>query len=297
MCFFVPLHLFRQRISYRGVNIERPLYPGTRKRLGIAALLLFAAVIPLHGAPAWQSSLSKDPPGSFPPPRSLHANYVFGWSGITAATAEVQFTRLTADRVQIQGAGRTVSLARALWKYDVAYRALGNSETLRPVETHQTDTYRAKKITTDLSFSGNTVRRSRIETPPSPGKTKPKDFTFPNLFDLQTALLYVRSQPLQKGSSYSLVVYPSTNAYVATVTVTGREKISVRSGSYSAIKMDLQLKRVGKEMNLEPHRKFRRATIWVSDDADRLVLRIEAQVFVGTVFAELQSIKFDEPRS
>jgi hypothetical protein len=31
----------------------------------------------------------------------------------------------------------------------------------------------------------------------------------------------------------------------------------------------------------------------VSDDAERIILRIEAQVFVGTVFAELQSVRFD----
>jgi hypothetical protein len=269
-----------------------------RRRLGLLAALYFSIAANVSAAPGWQSNLSKDPPGDFPPPRSLHANYVFGWSGFTAATAEVQFARLVPDRVQIQGTGRTVCLARAWWRYDVTYRAVGDSMTMRPGETHQTDTYRAKKITTDLTFTGNTVRRSRTETPPpAPGKNKPKDFAFPNLFDLQTAMLYVRSQPLQKGDAYRLVVYPSTNAYVATVTVTGREKISVRSGNYNAIKLDLQLKRVGKDMTLEPHRKFRRAAIWISDDSDRLVLRIEAQVFVGTVFAELQSIKFDEPRS
>jgi hypothetical protein len=59
----------------------------------------------------------------------------------------------------------------------------------------------------------------------------------------------------------------------------------------------LQLKRIGKHLELEPHRKFHRATIWVSDDADRLLLRIEAQIFVGTVWAELQSVHFDNPRS
>jgi hypothetical protein len=75
--------------------------------------------------------------------------------------------------------------------------------------------------------------------------------------------------------------------------VTGRDKISVRAGTYNAIKLDLQLKRVGKHLELEPHKKFRRATIWVSDDAERLILRIEAQIFVGTVFAELQSVRFD----
>jgi hypothetical protein len=55
----------------------------------------------------------------------------------------------------------------------------------------------------------------------------------------------------------------------------------------------LQLSRIGKDLNLEPHRKFRRATLWISDDNDRILLRIEAQVFVGTVFAELQSVHFE----
>jgi hypothetical protein len=47
---------------------------------------------------------------------------------------------------------------------------------------------------------------------------------------------------------------------------------------------------------LEPHKKFRGATIWVSDDAERLILRIDAQIFVGTVFAELQSVRFDNAK-
>src|SRR5262249_49150908 len=64
----------------------------------------------------------------------------------------------------------------------------------------------------------------------------------------------------------------------------------------NAIKLDLQLKRIGKNLELQPHRKFRRGTIWVSDDPERLILRIEAQVFVGTVFAELQSVRFDNAK-
>ena len=109
-------------------------------------------------------------------------------------------------------------------------------------------------------------------------------------------MLYLRSQPLTDGSVHRVVVYATTNAYLATVTVVGRDEISVRAGSYKAIKLDLRLSRVGKHLELEPHRKFRRATIWVSDDRDRILLRIEAQIFVGTVFAELQSVRFDDAR-
>ena len=104
----------------------------------------------------------------------------------------------------------------------------------------------------------------------------------------------MRSQPLRDRSVYRIAVYAATNAYLATVTVGGHEKISVHAGTYNAIKLDLQLKRIGKHLELEPHRKFRRATIWVSDDAERLLVRIEAQIFVGTVWAELQSVHFDK---
>ncbi len=127
-------------------------------------------------------------------------------------------------------------------------------------------------------------------------KQRQSSILFPNLFDLHSAALYLRSQPLKQGSVYRLVVYPASNPYLTTVTVPGREKISVRPGSYKAIKLDLRLKRIGKNFELEPHRKFRRATIWVSDDAERMILRIEAQVYVGTVFAELQSVHFDNPK-
>jgi hypothetical protein len=139
------------------------------------------------------------------------------------------------------------------------------------------------------------VTRARTEGDGATAKTTSRDFALPNLFDLHSAALYLRSQPLKQGNVYRLAVYPSTNPYLAIIRVTGREKISVRAGTYNAIKLDLQLKRIGKHLELEPHKKFRRATIWVSDDTERLILRIEAQIFVGTVFAELQSVHFDNP--
>src|SRR5207248_7410511 len=138
--------------------------------------------------------------------------------------------------------------------------------------------------------------RTRTEIPGSKDN-KPKTFNFPGLFDLHGAILYLRSQPLTDHSVYRIVVYPATSAYFATVTVLGREQISVHAGSYNAIKFDVQLKRVGKDLELEPHRKFRRAIVWVSDDENRIPLRIEAQIFVGTVFADLYAVHFDQDKS
>ena len=243
----------------------------------------------------WQATLSKEPVGNFPALRPLHAYYRFGWSGVTAAIGEIHFTKPSDERLQLEGTGRTIGFVRALWKLDVTQRALANAQTLAPVETQQTENYRSKKLATHLTFTSNGVTRVRTEGEGATAKTTTRDFTFANLFDLHSAALYLRSQPLKQGNVFRLAVYPATNPYLATIKVTGREKISVRGGTYNAIKLDLQLKRIGKHFELEPHKKFRRATIWVSDDAERMILRIEAQIFVGTVFAELTSVRFDNP--
>lgn len=281
-----------------------PRFPGILSRMvessnrstGIALLLLLASSFTALAA-SWQSTVSKDPPGPFPELRPLRATYHFGWAGVTAATGEVHFTKPSEDRFQLEAVGRTTGFVRVLWKLDANYRALAHVDTLRPIETRQTETYRSKKMTTHLTFTSNGVKRARTEDQIIPGPPKIREFNFPNLFDLHSAMLYLRSQPLRDGNVYRLVVYPATSAYLATVTVIGREKISVRAGTYSAIKFDLQLSKLGKNLDLEPHRKFRRATIWVSDDADRLLLRAEAQIFIGTVFAELQSLRFDNAKS
>jgi hypothetical protein len=205
----------------------------------------------------------------------VRATYVYGWSGITAATSDVYFHRGDQQTFALEGRGRTVGLARVLWRFDLDYRSAANAETLRPLDTHQVETVRGKRVETNLVAPAV------------------KDFNLENLYDLHSAFLYLRSQPLRDRSVYRVAVYPATSAYVATLTVVGRERVRVRAGSYNAIKLDLKLQRVSKKNELEPHRKFKRAAIWISDDNDRLLLRIESQIFVGTVTAELQSVRFE----
>ncbi len=221
----------------------------------------------------------------------MHATYAFSWSGITAASADIYFHRGDENSFVLEGRGRTLGLARVLWKFDLSYRSVANAQTLHPLETHQIETARGKRIETFLKFSDAGVSRTRTEG--NPPKPSTKEFGLENLHDLHSVLLYIRSQPLRDRSSYRVAVYPANSAYLATVTVSGREHVRVRAGSYSAIKLDLQLQRIGKKNELEPHRKFRRASIWISDDNDRILLRVEGQIFIGSVTAELQSVRFE----
>ena len=262
-------------------------------RLQAWAICLLLAGVASASASNWETSVTAGPPGPFPPPRSVVATYHFGWAGITAATAEIHFASTPPDRFQLDGTGRTTGFVRALWKMDVTHHAIADSEELRPIEMEQTESVRSKKMVTKLAFNSAGVTATRIET--KHGVTKPgtKQFKLPSLFDLHSALLYMRSQSLRQGTVQRIVVFPASSAYLATITVVGREKVSVPAGTFNAIKLDLQLSKIGKKGDLEPHRKFRRGTIWISDDPDRMLLRIYAQIFVGTVFAELQSVQFE----
>src|SRR5262249_51740614 len=124
----------------------------------------------------WQATLSKGPAGNFPELRPLRAFYRFGWSGVTAATGEIHFTKPSNDRFQLEGTGRTTGFVRALWKLDVTQRAVANSHTLAPIETQQTESYRSKKISTHLTFTNIGVTRLRTEGEGGAAKKTTREF-------------------------------------------------------------------------------------------------------------------------
>jgi hypothetical protein len=263
------------------------------KRLACAALAVVGMFAPnVFAAAGWESTVTASSPPSFPNPRPMHARYGFGWSGFPCATAEIKLNQPASDRLQLDVTARTTGLARALWKFDATHTSIVNSATLRPGSVRQIENDRSERVVTELSFTSSGVV-SRITETPGRG-TKVKKLDYPNLFDLQSALLYLRSQSMPERSVQRIVVFSATDPYLATVTVLGRERVTVPAGTYNAIKFDLQLNRI-KDGQLQPHRKFRRAKAWLSDDSDRLLLKIEGQVFVGSVVCELQSVDFADP--
>ena len=210
---------------------------------------------------------------------------------MTAGLVEADFTRSSANVCELDAKAETVGFARSLWKLDATHDARANLETLKPLTVHQKEIYHAQTIRTDLNFDSRGVLRYRELDRLTRIRRKRKRYEFPNLYDLQTALLYVRSQKLETGKVYTLVAYPATAPYLATITVLGREKIKVKAGTYPAIKIDLRLQKVNDKMELEPHGKSGRATGWISDDEDRLPVKMNAQIFVGSVWVELEKVE------
>ena len=112
------------------------------------------------------------------------------------------------------------------------------------------------------------------------------------MYDMHSALLYLRSLPLADGDQKTFPVVASNTPYLVTITVQGHERVKTRAGEYPAVVCSLALEKINKLGELEAHKGFKSARAWLSDDSDRLLLKIETQVFVGSVNLELEKIAF-----
>ena len=253
------------------------------------ALLLFVSNAVF--AADWRDTLTSKKGGT-PALRPLTAEYEFGWSGFKAAEATAKFTH-PKKQFRLELSSKTIGLGRTLWKMDTTATSTVSAATLKPVKLVQVEKYSDKTLTTTVDYSASGVARLKVETPADKHPAKVKRFKFGQVYDLHSALLFIRSQPLRQGETIRLCVYPDTSPYLAEVTVTGREEVSAAGKKWPAIKGNLKLREITKDNTLIAHDKFKKATIWLSDDADRLLLRIETDVFIGKVWAELKKVEFE----
>ena len=258
----------------------------------LIAVLLLAGAFPANADESvdWVKSLTSNKgPGDFAPPPPMHLAYRFGWDGIQAATADVRVTSPGKNTLQIDAKGGTSGLPRILFKLDVFHQATENASTLRPIHFVQEEKYRSETVKTSVDFEPTQVIGIR-EKIPSNELPKPNTFRFSPVFDMATALLWVRSQPLQNGDTESIVVWASNAPYLATVKVIGRDTLRIAGRDQRAIKLELHIKKIDKTMQLKEHKLFKSGRGWLSDDDKRIPLRIEADIFIGYVFAELESM-------
>jgi hypothetical protein len=244
-------------------------------------------------SPDWSGSLTTAKgPGNFAPLPPMRLAYRFGWVGLEAAKAEIHFSSPTRTTFEIEASGATSGLARTLFQLEIKQQAIENKMTLRPIHFFQEEKYRSETVKTNVDFEANQLTGLREKIPDRfPGM--PKIFRFSPVFDIASALLWVRSQPLAEGEIESIVVWASNAPYLATVTVLSRETIKVNGHEERAIKLDLKLNGIDSKMQLKEYKQLKGGRGWLSDDAKRIPLRIEADIFIGYVFAELESVQIE----
>ncbi len=279
--------------NIKNINCSKTKPSAHPQHIGLLSAILSAFVLGASGAnllSATPASFRSAPRGPFPNPSSYEISYRLGWAGLTAARAEARIWSGPAT-IAFEGKASTIGLARSLWQLDATLHSTIAARTLRSIRSELIERY--SRVTTVIThvYDQNGVDYRKVETPLPEKPAKPRYIEHPDIVDLIGALLRFRSQTLEDGQEVSVVETQGTTLYVATLEVLCRERIRVAGTYWPAICARLRLQRIGKTGQLEAHKKFRRATTWLSDDQDRYVLKIESEVFVGSIFAEMESVR------
>ncbi len=272
----------------RGKSLRAP----RRFRCGLMAL----GVVILTGLSLqadWRDNLSPDLPGPIPALRPFDAVFRIGWSDIEAARANLNIT-FNAGNAFLNASGGTNGLARILWQLDATLTATSALPNFRTIYSVQNELYANRSINTQIVARPDGIWRLRENFPAGENRATWKKIKISPLRDLFSGMLFIRSQKLQPGESVSTIIFPGDSPFLVEMKSLGVETLTIAGVQRPAIKLDLRLHRINlkKDSRLEPHGKFQNGTVWLSDDADRIPLRAEVNIFVGYVFAELESINF-----
>jgi hypothetical protein len=265
-------------------------------RILAAAWVFLVGLNPLSAQEAWREKLQPSTPGNFPAVRPFEGEFRFGWSNVGAARAKAKFRR-DGQKTLVTVEGGTTGLARRLWRLDATHRAVVDRVSFFPVAFSQTETYAKKKIQTEAVAKPDGLWYIR-RVPTDPGnRPRWKRVKVAPVRDIVSSMLFLRSLPLGDGETIGLLAFPGDSPFLVEVTVERRETIRWNNADHPAIRLSFTLRRIDTKNGnqLVTHGKFRRGTVWVSDDANRLPLRAEVEIFVGCVFGELTNIRFTGP--
>jgi hypothetical protein len=236
------------------------------KTLGLLALCA-SLLVPLAASPA--SALTT-------PERLV---YKVSWTGVTAATA-VQEVIPEGNDLHIVSTTRSAGWLNPI--YSVNDRAesviarngdFGVPKYYR--EKLHEGKYRAEK---EAQFDAQNLK---VETKDFIKKTEKVDNISPKTFDSLSVIYYIRSMNLEVGKSLYVDIYDCKHLWKTEVQVLRREEVKTPVGRFKTIVVKPLLKAEG---------FFARTgdvTVWVTDDARRIPVKMATKVKLGKITATL----------
>jgi Protein of unknown function (DUF3108) len=105
--------------------------------------------------------------------------------------------------------------------------------------------------------------------------------------DTHSAMAAMRGWDVPPGTVRTLWVMGGKRIWKSRITFAGRETIHSRFGNRAAVRLDGIAWRALDNLKVNPHLKPREFSVWLSDDADRVPLRVVARTELGNIVIEL----------
>ncbi len=264
--------------------------------MGLRTLLAAALCsLPCHAAPAWSPSLTSSAPGAHPPVPPCVLDLQLSWKGLlNSGKLRMEFAPKDAAKpgsLVVRSSAASVGAAAALFPYQHHFWSEIDPASLKPRFFHAVETDKRESITTTARHFPDRVEVLEINRHFQKATTTRTHhtFRFSPVFDIFSAMLHIRSQRLSPGDHITLVVHPFDNPYLLRVKVLQRELHLGRK----TIRLSVGMRKIDrKTLELLPYKKLKRdATLWLSDDADRMPVEFRAAVFIGDVRATLTDLR------
>lgn len=250
-------------------------------------LIALAATGLAAAGPEWQRDVTSPNLGNHPRLEPIALDYQASWKGVlNSGHMHMEFgppDEKKPGAYVVKAYARSQGAAAQLHPYQFDAWAEIIPSTLRSRYIRTSETDKNGKEVSIVRYFPDRVECLTTYKPSDGGTTGTASRTFnhPGIFDLFAVMLHIRSQPLADGDHINIVIQSTDQPYLLKVRCLGRE---VHNGQ-KTIKLSVGMLKIDREtQELRPYKKLKRdATLWLSDDYDRVPLELRADIFLGDV--------------
>ncbi|OGP58833.1 MAG: hypothetical protein A2V67_19140 [Deltaproteobacteria bacterium RBG_13_61_14] len=243
------------------------------------------------------------PKPSFALGESLH--YDFSWSGIRAGEGEISVSPGPegSNSFHLQAKASTVGLARLLWKMEDSVESQCLVQNLKPATFLMHVREPSLRYELEVRFDHARGVATSIKT--RSGKVKQREIEFHNAYDPLSLAFFIRSLDWKAGDERSFEMVDGQDRYLLVLRAVAEEEVTVRVGTYSAVKFVPILIELPRRLAGETPPFFERLRLresqkspvvktlefWMAKDGPRPLLRVRSEAWIGHVDMELTIIK------
>jgi hypothetical protein len=214
--------------------------------------------------------------------------YKMNYSGfLRAGTAilEIKETNLKGKKVfHTKGTGWTSGMIKWFFKVDDVYESYFDKDTIKPYlfkRKINEGGYKKHRIT-NFDYSSNNAYIQDFE--------KQKDTTVPffNIQDMLSSFYYLRNQDvkgMKKGDEIAIDLFMDLQVYPFKLRFLGKEILKTKFGKVNTL-VFRPLVQSGRIFKAQES-----VTIWITDDANKIPIKMKADLAVGSLRAELEAYK------
>jgi hypothetical protein len=189
--------------------------------------------------------------------------------------------------VMIKSRAATAGAAALIKKISDEATTVIDVATGKPISLDATIINGDKRLTATAKFQGSradvTYQRASDKAP----KHLVLNFGDVTVFDAHTAMAQLRGWKAHKGAERTVYVIGGRRLWRIDVVHAGEQEIGTVLGNRRAVVYQGKSYRAKPNMQLETSKAARTFTVWLSDDADRVPLKVVAATELGDIVMEL----------